>query len=77
MGIIRKKVRRKTEHIIIVLCKQHGIFTSGIQMSSSLLSTNKDYPVQWKHLRIRMNEWMNDGRHVKKYGLWSRKINVY
>lgn len=58
MGIIGKKVRHKTEHIIIVLCKQHGISTSGIQMSSSLLSTNKDYTVQWKHPRTRMNEWM-------------------
>lgn len=56
MGIIRKKVRHKTEHIIIVLCKQHGIFTSGRQMLSSLLSTNRDYTVQWKHPRIRMNE---------------------
>lgn len=54
MGIIRKKERHKTEHII-VLCKQHDISTSGIQMSS-LLSFNKDYPVQWKHFGIRMNE---------------------
>lgn len=58
MGIIREKVRHKTEHVIIVLCKQHGISTSGIHMSSSLFSINKDYTVHWKHPGIWMTERM-------------------